>query len=222
MIPLGLPDPQRHLLQRLAACRAFAGDIDLRGDHQLALIVGQLDLGALCRGLTELCVGLPAERARPWMGNFTKCLILSGDPGKLAQRFPALHVNPGGGSGWLGPLAADEMDPLRRLLRPLRTARPLEAAQASFAPATRAAARATEELRVTIATRALALEEVLVTLVHTVAESCLLGHLDSARVVHLCTVEDLEPPPRAARYVRAHKGSHDDAFRYHSTLTAAP
>jgi len=224
------------LTARIAGCKALAGDADLRHDVQLALVVARLELPAIVRGTLRLAASLPDGVARAWAGNFTKCLVLAGEPRKIAPRFPVARTEGDGAVAWVGPGAARDLDPLRRLLRPLKTVGPLalpdvrvtldRAHHGALAIEGRAPDRgATAPPRaavVTMATAGLRLEEYLVSLEHTLAEASLLGRLDGVFAIDLRHEGVLDAPPPAAAYARVHKGRPGDpVLRLYATVVAS-
>lgn len=206
------------LNRRVEGCQRLAGGADLGGDVQLALVVARLDLAAIVRGTLRVCASLPGDVARTWAGNFTKCLVLAGDPRKIASRFPLAHVDGDGAVAWVGPQDARKLEPLRRLLRPLRTLAPL-----ALADVTVTTGAAPGRAVVTLATGGLRLEEYLVSLEHTLSEAHLLGHLDGVGTIALRHVDAFDVADSTAitssRYTRVHKGRPGDPLlRLYSTV----
>jgi hypothetical protein len=161
-------------------------------------VVARLDLAAIVRGTLRLCRAMPRDAARPWVGNFTKCLVLAGEPRKLAARFPLAQVHGDGAVAWVGPSPAGPLD------LPDATVEIDPAAPADASPG------GPRQATVTLAIGGLRLEQYLVGLVHTLAESALLGYLDSVGSIAVRHVPDLEAVPPAAPYARIHKGRPGD------------
>jgi hypothetical protein len=212
------------LARRLNACRTFAGDAELGGDVQLALVVRSLDVPGLVRGTLALCRALPAELARRWVGNFTKCVVLVGEPRKLTRRFALSQLTSDGGAAWIGPSSAAELESVRRLLRPLQTRGRPSLHDVTLAidplPADEAVAMQWPPPAVlTFVTEDVSLEEYLVSLLHTVAEGALLGHLRGASALalqHVPMIDDLAP---TLPYARVQKGTSSDvSLRISSTI----
>jgi Family of unknown function (DUF6182) len=218
------------MARRIDACRAFAGDAEraelaqLERDVQLALVLRSLDVAALVRGTIALCRALPVQLARRWVGNFTKCVVLVGEPRKLTRRFAFSQITDDGGAAWIGPASAADLESARRLLRPLQTRGRPSLHDATLAidppPAHEAVAMQWPPPAVlTLATEDVPLEEYLVSLLHTVAEGVLLGHLSGASAVALQHVPFIDYLSSSMPYARVRKGTSSDAsLRICSTI----
>lgn len=212
------------MARRIDACRAFARDTEFADDVQLALILRDVEPSAVVRGTVALCKALPLPAARRWVGNFTKCVVLVGEPRKITKRFALARVDDGGGIAWSGPASAAHLESLRRLLRPLQThGRPLlhDVTVALDPPPTEEAAALqwSPPVVLTLAVEEVSLEEYLVSLVHTVAEGALLGHFDGASALALHHVPTIDLLASNVSYARVQKGTSSDAsLRISSTI----
>ncbi len=192
----------RALATRLHDCAEFAGGADNRNDVQLVLVVGSLDIAEITQLLRSVCHDTSPNILREWAANFTKCVLLAGNPHKVVPRFSAQRWTVGKSVAIVGPTASKDASGLRRLLRPLQASPPQEQLFC-VSPALEPGIAPGLELR--IARRGLSLEQYLVALVHSIAEPQLHGRLSRSSQLHVQPVDDLDTIDENAVYLRVHK-----------------
>lgn len=212
-----IPVTQESLLAALCAriedCATFAAGEDASADLQLVVVVASLDVAELVDLIRSACRQAAADTTRQWVANYTKCVLLAGNPQKVLPRFPELPWIQGQAAAVCGPAKAQNLSALRRLLRPL-TAIPPEACLRDFAAPV---LHPCHELRV--ATRGISLDQYLIAIVHAVAESELLLRLTKGTRLRITPVSELDHFTSGAVYHRVQKARPtDDALRLFAEL----
>lgn len=226
-----LSPEQSQLLQalqtRLTACATYAEGANNEDDVQLVVVLADLDIPVLVGLLRRVCQTTPRPLLQAWMANFTKCVLLAGNPQKVAPRLVSLPWSVEGSVAVVGPVAARQVSALRRLLRPLQANTPPEqlCRQIPGDPTSSSAVPSTPgnpELELQIAHAGLSLEQYLVALVHTVAESHLLGELPQEAGLNVRAVGELDVARTWGAqplYQRVHRAQPpDEGLRLYSVL----
>jgi Family of unknown function (DUF6182) len=198
-----------------------AADAEAPSRHLAAIVVLKaFDPDAFVAGARAFVSRLAPPTRADWYREFTRAVFLAGDPGRLAARFAFDHVASDGSCAWLAPAPPARHEALRRLLKPLRTDRPLAASRAP-APADRDGAGG-RALRLLVATGGLRLEHYLVHLHHALCEAAIEGRLRPDDRVELGHVAEFDALPRPTAHVRVHRdAARADRLRLYAVLEEA-
>jgi hypothetical protein len=216
-LPLSQATLAQALHTRVEACRRLASGADNQSDTQVALVVGDLDLAAIVQCVLLACEASDRAVLAQWAANFTKTVVLAGNPEKVARRVGKLPIVVSGSIALVGPAPASALSSLRRLLRPLQVARVPQALSGVRVPLS---PRAPHAARIIAATEGLGLHDLLISLVHTVAESKLLGTFDYAETLELRLVPELSHIVPTDSYVRVTRTAPESTtLRAHTRVT---
>jgi hypothetical protein len=211
---------REHLARRLATSglqlEAVLADpsIASRGDGageslEAIVVLSDIDWVAVITGAIAFVRGLDESLRRSWLQQFTRTRFLAGNPARLRERFRFDQLSSDDAIGWIRPAAADEHLPIKRLLKPLRTA-----GAASQLPPELVVPGAScrRRLKLRMATAGLLLEQYLIHLHHTISEAAIEGHLspdadDEVRLVNEQTIEETANEPL---YLRVHANATPD------------
>jgi hypothetical protein len=184
------------------------------------VIVRRLALDHFSRAAMAFAGDLAPEEKTAWYRQFTRTQFLAGNPGALQTRFALTVVASDGSAAFVAPAPAPLHQPLKRLLRPLRTAGPVGALVESEVrvafPSPGGRAR-----RLWLGMQDLPVERYLVHLNHLLCEAVLEGHLTARDGLSIVNVQRLEALPAAALVTRVQRDEADpERLRLYGLLEA--
>jgi Family of unknown function (DUF6182) len=179
--------------------RRFKETVGTDRGHVAAVVVADFEPQDYLRGLRAFVEGIDPDRRHAWYSNFTKALYLVGRPPRIASRIALAARSPSDRVAWVGPGAPARIDPVVRLLRPLRSRGRVALPEVVDCPGTANTGGPRLELRIDL-TRTPTLEAYLIVLGHAIAETLCENRLDAddpLRVRHVAGFAAM--PPRARR-----------------------
>jgi hypothetical protein len=184
-----------------ASLDAFAA-APVTDDPCVCVVLSDFELGRFAADVLAYLRAVPRDALLAWYRNFTRTLFLVGDVRRVAKRHGFAYVSANGATAWTWPLPAAKTTGLRRLIKALRSAAPLDLP----ARLQLACGRGGEQtLQLSIDTRDLALEDYLIHLNHTLCESFIEGHLDRAAELVIVNRGELTHLPQNCLHQRVHR-----------------
>ncbi|MEU0544238.1 DUF6182 family protein [Nocardia sp. NPDC005978] len=191
-------------LATLAAAAESGGEpVDPAAGECVVAVVAAFDPADFVRACRDFAHALARPAVAAWCANFTRTVFLAGEPANLAVRHPADQVAAGGAIAWYGPCPAAATAGVGRLLRPFRGPVRLAAGlELPIEPRPVPDAAPTGAYTLIVDVSDLAVEEFMIHVNHSVAESTFTGALPPGAALTLRTVANAEFDAGQSEYRR--------------------